>query len=84
MHLAKMNSRTTMDKFKKGLKLQEFLNTCVVGSSNMACDDMRWYLSAKCPIVDRSFIDMVQNAFVEGEELDFTHFLSHPSFFEPI
>lgn len=38
----------------------------------MGYDDIRQYLATKCPSVDKLFIDVVQNAFNEGKELDFT------------
>lgn len=34
---------------------------------------MRRYLKAKHPTINRSFIDIVQKAFLEDEELDYTH-----------
>lgn len=43
-----------------------------MGSFNMACKDIRRYLQAKEPYLDRSFIDVVQNAFLNSEELDLT------------
>lgn len=42
------------------------------GSFNMACDDIEKYLESKHPNVDRSFIDTIQNAFLDGEEWGLT------------
>lgn len=43
-----------------------------VGSFNIACDDMHRYLAAKYPSIDKYLVDVIQNVFIEGEELDFT------------
>lgn len=68
----KVKSKVTMDEFKKGLEFQKFLNVYVVGSFNMAYNDMKCYLAAKCHFIDKSFVDIVQKTFNEGGELDFT------------
>lgn len=38
----------------------------------MAYDDMQRFLVAKHSNIDKSFIDIMQKAFMEGEELDFS------------
>lgn len=38
----------------------------------MACDDIHKYLAAKHLSINKSFVDVVQKAVMEGEELDFT------------
>lgn len=38
----------------------------------MACEDLRRYLQAKRPSLDISFTVVVQNAFINGEDMDLT------------
>lgn len=54
-----------------------------MGFFNMACDDIQRYLIAKCPTMDKSFVDVIQNSFIDGEELDFTPVPVEPSSFAP-
>lgn len=59
INLAKMNSRVATEEFKYSLELQKHLNSYGMGSFNMACEDMRKYLEAKHPNLDRSFVDII-------------------------
>lgn len=70
--LPEVNLKSIVEEFKKNPKLQEYLNSYRMGVFNMAYEDMRRYLQAKQPSVDKSFIDVVQNALLEGKELDHT------------
>lgn len=40
----------------------------------MASDDMQKFLAAKHPNINRYFVNIIRQAFIEGEELDFTPF----------
>lgn len=44
MDLVELNSKATMDQYKKGPELQDFLNTYKIGFFNMAYNYMRKYL----------------------------------------
>lgn len=87
--LTELNSKVVVDQYKKGPEIQEFLNTYEMDYFNMAYDDTRKFLQAKHSIVYRSFIDIIQNAFIDGEELTFTlvgiqpSLMDHSSFILP-
>lgn len=72
VNLVVSNAQATIEQYKTGLEIQKFLMTYRVGSFNMVFDDMRRYLTTKHPSIDKSFLDVVQKDFIEGEELDFT------------
>lgn len=43
-----------------------------MGFFNVACKDISKYFEAKHPDLDKPFIDIVHNAFWDGEDLDLT------------
>lgn len=63
-----------MEELKRSLKLQEYHNSYTVNNFEMAYKDMKLYLQKKKKVVflDLSFIDIVKNAFLLQEDLDFT------------
>lgn len=72
VNLVELNAQTTINKYKKCPGIQEFLNTYEVGSFNLSYDDMWRFLIAKHHYINKSFVDVMQKAFIEGKELDFT------------
>lgn len=58
MDLTQANSKATIKEFKEGPEFQKFLHTYAMGSFNMACNDMRRYLKAKCLTMDKSFVNV--------------------------
>lgn len=47
----------------------------------MTCEDIKKYLEAKHHTLDKSFVDIVQNAFLNGENLDLTPVGAQPTLF---
>lgn len=60
-----------VNDFKKSDEFHYCLNEYSIGIYKLACTNIKTYVKIKNLSLDISFIDVVKNAFVRGEELDF-------------